>query len=141
MEVAADGAIVFTEHAEEGRTGDGDVLYAEIVMVQMRAIKTGLDVLMDGKAVVTVPAGDQITENQPPATAMGVHAVIGEILRYDIIDNDIAVVEKNDSRLFVGAVEFLFGWLFPCCGPIVDAVLVPDGLALLQILWLRLEMD
>ena len=47
MEVAADGAIVFTEHAEEGRTGDGDVLYAEVVVMQMRPIETGLDVLMN----------------------------------------------------------------------------------------------
>ena len=141
MEVAADGAIVFTEHAEEGRTGDGDILYAKIVMVQMRAIKTGLDVLMDGKAVVTVPAGDQITENQPPATAMGVHAVIGEIFCNDIVDNDIVMIEKNDSRLFVSSVKFLFRRLFPCRGPIVDAVFIPDGFPRLQILRLCLEMD
>ena len=141
MEVTADGAVVFAEHAEERRTGDGDVLYAEVVVVQMRAIETSLDVLMDGKAVVAVPTGDQITEDQPSATAVGVHAVIGEIFCNNIVDNDIAMIEEDDSGLFVGAIEFFFSWLFPCRGSIVDAVLIPDSFALLQILRLCFEMD
>ena len=56
MEVATDGAVVFAKDAEEGRTRDGNVLNAEVVVVQMRAIKAGLDVLVDGKAVVAIPA-------------------------------------------------------------------------------------
>ena len=63
MEVAADGAVVFAKNAEEGRTRDGDVLNAEVVVVQMRAVEAGLDVLVDGEAIIAVPAGDQIAED------------------------------------------------------------------------------
>ncbi len=72
---------------------------------------------------------------------MGVHAVIGEIFCNDIVDNDIVMIEKNDSRLFVSSVKFLFRRFFPNSGPIVDAVFIPDGFPLLQILRLCLEMD
>ena len=63
----------------------------------MRTIETGLDVLMDGKAVVAVPTGDQIAENQPSATAVGIHTVIGEIFCNNIVDNDIVMIKENDS--------------------------------------------
>ena len=96
---------------------------------------------MDGKAVVAVPTGDQIAEDQPSTTAVGIHAVIGKIFCNNVVDNDIVMIEKNNSGLFVGAIEFFFSWLFPCHSSIVDAVLIPDGFALLQILRLCFEMD
>ena len=92
---------------------------AEVVVVQMRAVKAGLDVLVDGKAVVAVPTGDQIAENQPAATAVGVHAVVGEIFRDDVVDDDIVVVEEDDATGLVGAVKFLFGGLFVAFGAII----------------------
>ena len=72
---------------------------------------------------------------------MGVHAVVGEILCDDVVDNDIAVVEEDDATGFVGAVEFLFGRLFVAFGAIIDAVFVPDGLPWFQIFRRRLEME